>query len=75
MFSDAISKYDPPYCTGDVYTGEFEDGAPTGAGEFKYTNGDIEKVNMENGVRHGRSEKKFILFFVKTILYPSAFLF
>jgi len=42
------------YYLGDIYTGEFEDGVPNGAGTFTYNNGDKEEVIMANGVRHGR---------------------
>ena len=40
--------------SGETFSGDFEDGAPSGAGQFTYGNGDTELVNMENGIRHGK---------------------
>jgi hypothetical protein len=34
--------------------GEFNEGLPTGVGEFFYSNGDREEVVMEAGIRNGR---------------------
>ena len=53
-FLTRLYEYWTNYFLGDIYTGEFEDGVPNGAGTFTYNNGDKEEVIMENGVRHGR---------------------
>ncbi|GET88124.1 hypothetical protein LtaPh_2006300 [Leishmania tarentolae] len=42
------------YKSGNVYTGEWRDGAPDGFGEKRYGNGDIYRGNWRQGKRSGR---------------------
>ena len=41
------------YKTGDVYTGEFNDGLFDGTGMFKFKNGDVYRGQFKSGYKHG----------------------
>ncbi|CAG9573134.1 hypothetical protein LMJF_20_0580 [Leishmania major strain Friedlin] len=48
------------YNNGNVYTGEWRDGAPDGFGEKRYRNGDVYRGNWRQGKRSGRGVYLFV---------------
>ncbi|CAJ1988354.1 MORN repeat-containing protein [Leishmania donovani] len=48
------------YNNGNVYTGEWRDGAPDGFGEKHYRNGDVYRGNWRQGKRSGRGVYLFV---------------
>lgn len=45
--------------SGDVYKGEWLDGAKSGKGEYYFANGDIYKGSFFQGMRHGKGRYKW----------------
>jgi hypothetical protein len=42
------------FANGDVYSGFYENGKPSGFGEYHWANGSYFKGYFKNGLRHGK---------------------
>lgn len=46
------------FANGDVYIGQYQDGKPSGHGQYKWKNGNTYNGEFKSGMKHGKGKWK-----------------